>query len=157
MNPEPQNPYATPASQPDLQQENPNLPVIPATAGLRFANHIIDLLVGQFGIAILLGVVLGVLVGEKAAEFFDSGGGTLVVLLCYIFYFIICESLFGRTLGKLITGTKVVDARGNKPSIGKIVGRSFARMIPFDAFSYLGATTRGWHDSLSGTYVVKSR
>jgi hypothetical protein len=27
-----------------------------------------------------------------------------------------------------------------------------SRFIVFDALSYLGAVSRGWHDSLSGTY-----
>ena len=46
----------------------------------------------------------------------------------------------------------VVDEYGNKPSNSQLIGRSFARIIPFEAFSCLGY--RGWHDTLSKTYVV---
>jgi uncharacterized RDD family membrane protein YckC len=56
-----------------------------------------------------------------------------------------------------MTPEPIVDASGNKPSFGKIVGRNFARLIPFEACSFLGSSARGWHDSLSGTYVVKCR
>jgi uncharacterized RDD family membrane protein YckC len=74
-------------------------------------------------------------------------------------YYIISEGLFQRTLGKLLTGTRVVTADGGRPTFGQIVGRSFARMIPFEAFSFLGGDGGpvGWHDSLSGTRVVSVR
>lgn len=67
------------------------------------------------------------------------------------------EAAFSRTIGKTLTGTKVMDERGKKPSLGKILGRTFCRIIPFEAFSFLAADGRGWHDSIPGTYVVKSR
>jgi hypothetical protein len=35
--------------------------------------------------------------------------------------------------------------------------RTLSRFIVFEALSYLGSVSRGWHDSLSGTYVVKKR
>jgi len=63
-------------------------------------------------------------------------------------YYIGLESLTSRTLGKLVTGTKVVNEDGGAPSLGQIVGRSFARFIPFEAFSFLFTEGRGWHDSI---------
>jgi hypothetical protein len=33
--------------------------------------------------------------------------------------------------------------------------RTLSRFIIFEGLSYLGSVSRGWHDSLSGTYVVK--
>lgn len=74
-----------------------------------------------------------------------------------LFYYVFFESLTGRTPGKLLTGTRVVDEQGQKPSFGQILGRSLARMLPFEPLSFFGAENRGWHDSLSKTYVVKSR
>ena len=56
----------------------------------------------------------------------------------------------GRTLGKFITGTKVVSADGETPTASQIVGRTFCRMIPFEAFSFARETCPvGWHDKFS--------
>lgn len=82
----------------------------------------------------------------------------VVQLLLFASYFIILEGLFGITIGKLVTGTRVVNATGGKASWGQIVGRTFARAIPLEPLSFLfGDTTTGWHDTLSGTRVVRSR
>jgi uncharacterized RDD family membrane protein YckC len=86
---------------------------------------------------------------------FDVVGFFLGILVA-VGYFVLTEALFQRTLAKFITGTRVVTADGTQPSFGQIVGRSFARMIPFEAFSFLGSPNPvGWHDSLSGTRVVE--
>ena len=62
-----------------------------------------------------------------------------------------------RTLAKFITGTKVVTAKRDRPSIGQILGRTLSRYIPFEAFSCLDRRPIGWHDSLSGTRVIGTR
>lgn len=74
-----------------------------------------------------------------------------------LFYYVILEAATGRTLGKLITGTKVVNEDGGAPSIGQIIGRTLCRCIPFEAFSFLSSDARGWHDRIPKTYVVKAR
>jgi hypothetical protein len=77
----------------------------------------------------------------------------LVILPLFIIYYCLFESLWQRTPGKFLTGTKVVNLDGSKPSFLRILGRSFARYIPFDNLSFL-FMTRGWHDYLSKTLVV---
>ena len=62
--------------------------------------------------------------------------------------------MFNTTPGKCATNTVIVNEAGNRPNFGQILGRTFARLIPFDALSFFSA--RGWHDSLSGTYVVSA-
>jgi uncharacterized RDD family membrane protein YckC len=64
--------------------------------------------------------------------------------------------LFARTVGKFITQTIVVDEHGEKPHHETILIRSLCRLIPFNPFSvlFLG---RGWHDSISKTYVVNKK
>ena len=57
-------------------------------------------------------------------------------------------------LGKFVTGTMVLMEDGSKPTFKDIFIRSLCRLIPFEAFSFLGAEGRGWHDSMSDTYVV---
>lgn len=84
----------------------------------------------------------------------DFEGQILFVAIC-IFYYSFSEGIFGRSLGKFITGTIVVDENGQKPSFGTIFKRTLCRLIPFDALSFLGS--RGWHDSISDTYVVNKK
>ena len=71
-----------------------------------------------------------------------------------IFYFL-TELIFkGKSFGKLITKTRVVMEDGSNPTYLDYLKRSFCRLIPFEAFSFLGSEGRGWHDSVSKTYVV---
>jgi uncharacterized RDD family membrane protein YckC len=152
------NPYQSPSissMHPQISLEP--LEVIPVGKGLRFANYLIDMIVAQLAIGFMIGIFAVVILGDGSEEFLNSPLLNLALFLCLPIYYILMEGIFGRTLGKLITGTVVVDGFGNKPSFGKIIGRSFARLIPFEAFSFLGSTGRGWHDSLTDTYVVKSR
>jgi len=73
-------------------------------------------------------------------------------LMVNYFFF---ESIFGRTIGKLITGIVVVNLNGLKPNFIVFITRTMCRLIPFDAFSFLGKSGRFWHDSFSDTYVVE--
>lgn len=73
-----------------------------------------------------------------------------------IFYYLFFEGLFGRTLGKFITGTRVVATDDRKPNFGQIFGRTLVRLVPFEVFSFMGTDPQGWHDKWSGTMVVQS-
>jgi len=84
--------------------------------------------------------------------------GFVIRLMVWLGYFVFMESLFQRTLAKLLTGTIVVTENGARPSFAQILGRSFSRLIPFEAFSFLGGNHPvGWHNSLSRTRVVSTR
>ncbi|AWK04132.1 RDD family protein [Flavobacterium crocinum] len=72
-----------------------------------------------------------------------------------IIYYLIFESLFPRTIGKIVTGSIVVNENGIKPNFEMVCLRTVCRLIPFDVFSFLGKSGRFWHDSLSKTYVVE--
>ena len=74
-----------------------------------------------------------------------------------MFNYLVLESFFGRSFGKLITGTIVVNENGLKPTFQSIIIRTFCRLIPFDGLSFLGKSGRIWHDSLSKTYVVNRK
>lgn len=84
-------------------------------------------------------------------------GMTGTYLSFAIFYYLVFESLFGRTMGKIITGSIVVDENGLKPSFGVVCTRTLCRLIPFDALSFLSKSGRIWHDSFSKTYVVEKK
>ncbi len=76
-----------------------------------------------------------------------------IIILMPMVYFIICEAGFQQTMGKVATGAYVRSSNGSKAGIGNIIGRSFCRMIPFEAFSYLTDPMSKWHDKFSGTDV----
>lgn len=110
-----------------------------ATKKVRFLNLLVD-----YGIIYLIGQFIMVRLGMSYIWL-----GPVLFLYCFIL-----EALFGVTLGKIITSTRVSDVNGNKPTIISIFIRSLARLIPFEAFSYLSSSGRGWHDFFSGTYVI---
>lgn len=131
-----------------------------ATKGLRFANYIIDYIV-QVLLGAAIGFVLG-LIAEMTGSYdlidFLFYSGRLMELvfgyLIMLIYYTTFESLTGRSLGKYITNTKVILYDGSKPTFNEILVRSLSRMIPFEQFSFLGQDGKGWHDTISKTYVV---
>lgn len=80
-----------------------------------------------------------------------------VYLSFAMFYYLVLEGIFGRSFGKFITGSVVVNENGLKPNFSLIFIRTLCRLIPFDALSFLGKSGRIWHDSLSNTYVVNKK
>lgn len=131
-----------------------------APKGKRFANYLIDSIVFQYAFFILLGLAgagLYYAFGyEDLLVWFDEIDRLEELIYTYLLLFVyynFMEALTGRTLGKYITGTMVVQHDGTRPDAGTIGVRSLCRIIPFDGLSFLG-DGRGWHDSLSKTYVV---
>jgi uncharacterized RDD family membrane protein YckC len=79
-----------------------------------------------------------------------------IYTICYIgIFYIMCESIWTVTPGKILTGTRLSTFAGEKPGAAHIIGRTLLRFVPLEGFSFLGSSTRGWHDSFSGTYVVE--
>lgn len=137
---------------------------IVATIPQRFLNYIIDAIVQLILLMVLamFSFIISDLIGSKSAiNFFSKldkntiGLYTISFTLVLIYYNVL-EILFARTVGKFITQTIVVDEHGEKPHHETILIRSLCRLIPFNPFSvlFLG---RGWHDSISKTYVVDKK
>jgi uncharacterized RDD family membrane protein YckC len=77
----------------------------------------------------------------------------LVTSSVYLLYATLMEYFTkGRTLGKYITGSKVISTDGTEPSFQDYFIRNISRIVPFDALSFFG--TNGWHDSWSDTRVI---
>lgn len=157
-----ENPYAPPKSSTVMAMAGEVIHYEPASGGKRFAHFIVDqfaAVAAVFVFAFVLGVG-GVMMGDEELVdrlFGDSSGplGNIIGFGVMGAYYLIMEGLFGRTLGKMITGTRVVNWKtGQKPSFGALVGRTFARFVPFEPFSFLGSNPGGWHDQWSGTMVV---
>lgn len=76
------------------------------------------------------------------------------MLFFVIYYSVIEGGLKGKTIGKYFTKTRVVNLDGSQPTFVTFIGRSFARIVPFEAFSFLGDKKTGWHDRWSETIVI---
>lgn len=110
--------------------------------GTRLANFVIDF--------VFTGILFAFVV-----VFIDPMPFEKLVFMGVLFlYYFLCESVFGQTLGKLFTNTKVVDLTGHKPHVGRILLRSLLRLYPFDVMSYLLGPGQGAHDSISKTTLV---
>ncbi|MBE5317546.1 hypothetical protein IM793_00120 [Pedobacter sp. MR2016-19] len=79
----------------------------------------------------------------------------LPVYFSLTFYYLISEGIFNTSIGKIIFSNIIVNETAEQPSVRQRIGRTFARLIPFDAFSFI-FLYRGWHDSLTETYIVKA-
>lgn len=162
------NPYAPPRSEiADLSSNQPAERIIPAGKWVRFFNMLIDMFFYMILSAIIgaaLGFISVLIWGEDATIWWDNYANSPNVARDYAFgiavtllYYVPFEYLTGRTPAKWITGSRVVNEEGGKPTFGQIIGRTFARFIPFEAFSFLGPTGRGWHDTLPKVYVIRTR
>ena len=128
----------------------------PADKGLRFANLIIDT-IAFYALIFVFGILLALI---APGVFSDEGEVTsslflnLFVLVIYILYFMLLEGLFkGKTLGKLVTGTRAVREDGSFITMGDACKRALSRLVPFEPFSAL--SDRPWHDKWTDTVVVK--
>jgi uncharacterized RDD family membrane protein YckC len=123
----------------------------------RFANMWIDGVAIDLFSSVLNGVTH---IGVGWSLSGSSLGSVVAGLLMYIFvsvgYYLLMEGLYGRTLGKFITGTRVVTESGGRPTFGQIFKRTWLRDIPLEAFSFFGARP-GWHDRWSRTRVISIR
>ena len=131
-----------------------------ASKNKRFANHLLDL-IPQYAISygITYGFFyIGEFTGNYALNNYWSEMSTvedyMITYGLMVLYYFIFEILSQKTLGKYVTNTKVVMYNGDVPTPKVVLIRTLCRLIPFDAFSFLGTKGKGWHDSISKTYVI---
>lgn len=154
------NPYDAPRSEARLADRL--APLKTASRGRRLANYLIDALVCNIVMAVLM-VGYAAIGGEAAAAALKERDllQSLVLSLLMLFaYYVPLEGMFGATVGKLVTGTRVVDEQGRPPSWGQVLGRTAARLLPFEGFSLLFSPNdriSAWHDRLPKTLVVQIR
>lgn len=123
----------------------------------RLANYFID----EFIIVTIYYTIIAI----SLFVFFDALFISQSVLLLFhittnlsihfFYYFLFEKFTQGKTPGKYATRTKVVTIDNQIPHSDLLMKRSLSRLIPFDAFSFIGENRRGWHDSISKTKVVK--
>ena len=91
----------------------------------------------------------------KAIENLDVIDQCVIGIIIAILYYSLTEIYFSRSLAKYFTKTVVTMKDGSKPDNKTIFMRTFCRLIPIDFLTFLKIPARGWHDTISGTYVVK--
>ena len=133
-----------------------------ATKWARLANIVIDRIVFNllFFVLGLIGGIMDRIFGMYYfVKFFDQladlGRVTDIIITSILFFFyifLIEYSTKGRSLGKFVTGTKVMMTDGSEPTVRDYLIRNISRLVPFDALSFLGEN--GWHDSWSDTRVI---
>ncbi len=115
-----------------------NQQIQPVNKGIRLINCLVDLVV-----VFILTAVLFALTQQP---------GELLLFGCSFIYYWLLESLSGKTIGKLLTKTTVVDGHGQRPNKARILLRTVLRFYPFDTLSFLFGKA-GAHDVLSKTYL----
>jgi len=113
--------------------------------------------------ALLIDVILLVIVGLVIR--FALGESTLTSVVSLAFnlgYAVILTAWRGQTVGKMALGIQVVDRDGNIPGIGavllrEIVGKFLSGIALGLGYLWVAwdREKRGWHDHISGTYVVR--
>lgn len=128
-----------------------------ASRDQRAAGFILDLLITYPMMLVLIALpeLLGLLALLDIN--LDFGGmAQLMAWLIFLFiYYVVCEGLWHRTIGKLITGTRVIHESGRAPTLADIIMRTLLRYIPLEFITYIADTRpAGWHDRWSNTRVV---
>ena len=129
--------------------ESPTVHYEDAPKNLRLANYLIDVVV-YLVFSFVVGVFTTLL---GLSEIITSVNEYVLGFFFIMFYYSMLEGLTGRTIGKFITGTKVIMVNGTRPNFDTILGRSLCRLIPFEPLSFLFSET-GWHDRITKTRVV---
>lgn len=136
-----------------------------ATKGMRFANILVDRIAFNlifFALGLAGGILDGIFGMYYFTKFFDQlaelgrVADIIITSVIFFFYIFLIEYLTkGRSLGKFVTGTKVLMTDGTEPTVKDYFNRNIIRLVPFDALSFFGEN--GWHDSWSDTRVINIR
>jgi uncharacterized RDD family membrane protein YckC len=127
----------------------------PATSGERFLNRSVD----GIGMIMLIFLIISLTTKLSDSGILEEESNFRIVLfflfaLSPIIYYTFLEGITkGRTLGKLVTKTKVVRENGDAIGFKEAAIRSLCRLIPLDGISILFGAP--WHDQLSKTKVIK--
>jgi uncharacterized RDD family membrane protein YckC len=136
--------------------------LVQAPKGQRFVNFLIDrfflYLCWRFFLTkSIIAVIqfLGFVIENKYQ--YIVGIWVVSIFIDLLFYAIFESLTGGKTLGKLITKTRAVNADGSRINFKTALLRSLSRMVPFEMFSALGDPSYPWHDRWTNTYVIDEK
>ncbi|WP_162356660.1 RDD family protein [Metabacillus mangrovi] len=134
---------------------------------IRFAAYLIDSFILSFGMGIFvflftMSITLLIETGNDAAAIgFMIIMYILITGLSLAYYILMPVTVWQGTIGKKLIGLKIVDADGNKLTIGRSAGRTFSMMIS-GMTMYIGYIMAGFtdrkqalHDMIAKTYVIQ--
>jgi uncharacterized RDD family membrane protein YckC len=156
------NPIITSVSQmPTINQQPssiPNVEITTASRKRRFVNYLIDRTL-SFLLAYVGLLIVYILWRLLHLPFTSST--IWIQCICFFIplvflYYFIGERYLGRTLGKYITATQVIDKQNFPIKSKQIIIRTIARLVPFDELAILGYDRTTLHDKFSNTRVVPS-
>ena len=126
---------------------SPEISYVTAKKWKRLLTLFIDSLV-----IIFLRYVTGILLNQNGWD--DPIGFWLLNVLTFIYYYTISEATTGRTIGKLMAGTQIIQKDGSELDTNMALIRTLLRLIPVDPFTFLLGRRTGLHDAVSGTIVI---
>lgn len=137
--------------------------LIRAGSGKRLLNYIIDylfFLIVAAAMMILLIIAFPNILDRWVND--DSAGlgflDRLMTIFLYAVYMGTAEAVFkGKSMGKLITGTRAINLNGTNISTSTAFKRGLARAVPFCAFSALGSPCNPWQDRWTDTMVMDEK
>lgn len=126
--------------------------------GARFLSGLVDyflvMVIGGGIIGVLQGFSLSNLAVPELIKFY----GALAIMS--FLYGLVMEARFQGTVGKIVTGTVVVNEDGSPMSFGKVFGRNLAKFVSFIVPLYIAYLMVLWtknnqtlHDIIAGTFV----
>lgn len=134
---------------------NLNLSYCRASSAKRLANYLIDLIVFYIILFFIGFATEALFPGSISGMNINSITERLIAIVLYGLVMFITEAIFqGKSVGKLITGTKAVNINGDELTFDQYLIRNFTRAIPFNSISALGTPCTPWHDQWSKTIVV---
>jgi uncharacterized RDD family membrane protein YckC len=145
-------------------QTGPNRRGTPAGFVTRFVAYAIDavVIVGLLSVStFVVNAIVILTFGDRTGV--DPPEGVVVTLVSVsvvsIVYLTLGWWLFGRTVGKLVMGVRVVDVSGQRPTFAMALVRAlmyWVSAILALGFLWIAFTParRGWHDRVAHTWVV---
>lgn len=129
-----------------------------ASRGKRFANYLIDLVM-YYILFFTITFIMGMAAPELVQNLESDISATLIIYLIAFSLMVGYYTLFeayanGRTIGKMMTGTRAIKLDGTKLTPKDALLRSLSRLVPFEVFSGFGVP---WHDSWTNTTVVENK
>jgi len=123
-----------------------------ASAGLRFLNFVLDLLIFSFICTIIIYLIAKIGIWNSL---YTSRNIKIFCIPCYFLYYFISEYSFHITPAKLITQTKIHNINKTKKYfIVYIMIRTLARFIPFEGLVIFFSRKQCLHDFISNTVVI---
>lgn len=121
----------------------------------RMINYLIDIFT--------MSIVLVIYISWENKLLLEGSPNALInekyftIIIIQFVYYTFMEYKFGKTLGKIITKTKVISTDGSELSFLQVLGRFLGRLIPFELVSGLFTNGYFWHDSIAKTMVIDEK